>query len=95
MSRSVRQPVPDVPRNEKTPCYQGAFSGAGDQIRTGDPHLGKVILRRHGRCEICIFPGQAPYQATAFALGCGSLQMTHGRNMAGLCRRSSPRTGAM
>ena len=21
-----------------------SFSGAGDQIRTGDPHLGKVIL---------------------------------------------------
>ena len=29
--------------NKKRPCDQGLFSGAGDKIRTGDPHLGKAI----------------------------------------------------
>ena len=30
--------------NDETPCEAGGFDGADDQIRTGDPHLGKVML---------------------------------------------------
>ena len=29
-----------------------AFSGAGDQIRTGDPHLGKAIQEARSVCDL-------------------------------------------
>ena len=31
-------------RERKNPLLPGGFLRAGDQIRTGDPHLGKVML---------------------------------------------------
>ena len=46
---------------EKPPVTRG-FVGAGDQIRTGDPHLGKVILAKLGlqgqKQQEGISPGQ-------------------------------------
>ena len=32
------------PTTEEAPGFPGGFSGADDEIRTRDPHLGKVML---------------------------------------------------
>ena len=32
------------PGNNRTPCVAGGSIGADDEIRTRDPHLGKVML---------------------------------------------------
>lgn len=59
------------------------IEAAGEQFELTDPHLGKVIQPVSRGRGFCICPGRVPYPATASALVCGSLQMTHGRNMAG------------
>ena len=33
-----------IPKTGRTPCWAGGSFGADDEIRTRDPHLGKVML---------------------------------------------------
>ena len=33
-----------TPTTDEAPGFPGGFSGADDEIRTRDPHLGKVML---------------------------------------------------
>jgi hypothetical protein len=60
--------VTGTSRKEEDPITR-AFSRAGDRTRTGDPHLGKVIL------PTVTHPGHCP-QRVFFSLRC-AIEVTH------------------
>jgi hypothetical protein len=56
----------------KRPCDQGLFIRAGDRTRTGDPHLGKVILPilalQGHRTERVLFLLEHPFRLLTFII---------------------------
>jgi hypothetical protein len=71
----------------KRPCDQGLFIRAGDRTRTGDPHLGKVILPilalQGHRTERVLFLLEHPFRLLTFIIRGILVDTPRGRNGVG------------